>query len=239
MESVNSMYEMQESNKEDIMQVVLEKYKSKRNQVERVSIGNEQCIRKTMQNNQVLEYEQGILEQLQAAGVDVPRIIRVNKEKRELFLEYIDGTLLLDWFEQCEESYENGSVCEAQQEMTVVIEQWIKWLDSFYQVGQSKEAQRIVCDVNFRNFILQEAGMYGIDFELCKMGTIEEDVAKIAAFGIMYTPEHTLFKKLFVNTFIEKSLAKWGLDDILIHQYYQDELAMIKKRRSASSLIKK
>ena len=213
-------------------QTVVKKYNSKRNQVECIQIKDNLYIRKTMQTSQVLDYEQAVLKQLYYAGVKVPKLLYLNPVQQEIWMEYIEGILLLDWYETSELSYSTGKQQVIQQEVNEVIGQWIRWLDSFYRVTKTEHKQKIISDVNFRNFILKDREIYGIDFELCREGEIEEDIGKIAAFALMYTPQNTVFKKYFANHFVKSSLESWGLDKDLIVQYYEREIEQMKKRRN-------
>ena len=161
---------------------------SKRNEVFRVYEEERTVIEKNFMTEQGRMKEEEMLRWLRAMGIKVPQVY--FSSDKIMILEDLSYETLLDWYEQMEE--ENRSDYET------IILQLLSWLKSFYYSTKEKFGGQIVLkDINFRNFLVKDQEVYGIDFELSDYGTIEEDMGRLAAFALTYAPEMTEWKQNF------------------------------------------
>ena len=219
---------------------------SKRNEVMLVKDENgDLYILKKMSQIQEQKYELELLQLLHENGVAVPRIIEVWENY--ILMEYIEGDLLLEVYEKTEllethaEEKTDNSIGEGlfncgnkiNQEMSsLIIEILFDWLEKFYQATRKYYGKQwILNDVNFRNFIIQEKKIYGIDMELCGPGVIEDDLGKMAAFAENYIPSNTEWKQGFVKLFIDSGIERFHVDRDSVELFYRKELNEIRKRR--------
>ncbi|MFI3174073.1 MAG: hypothetical protein R3Y53_02585 [Bacillota bacterium] len=198
---------------------VVERFYSKRNVVELVKYENELYVLKRFQNLSLLEKEVEILTLLDCE-MCVPVVVDTFFDC--LLLEYIDGELYLDRFMRYEE---NDLDCDD------LVKEMLIFLQLFYSRTKTPQGQRIVNDVNFRNYIFRNETIIGFDFEQAKFGEIEEDIGKIMSFALMYSPENTPWKQRFAECFLRNSVELLQLDKEKIEYYALQEMNAIKERR--------
>ncbi len=213
----------------------IETYQSKRNHVCLVQYKEHKYVLKEMNDQSLWKKEIGVLRQLSSAGVSVPCIIEA--EYPYIVLEYLDGELLLDLFNEYEEK------CCGQSDMQQLIEMWLEWLEGFYNTTKLLFGETYIClDINFRNYILREKNcrlqMYWIDFEQCRPGIIEEDMGRIMAFALMYEPVDTEWKKEFIRLFVKMAVERFDLNKALVQKEYEQELLAMKIRRKYKNNVK-
>jgi tRNA A-37 threonylcarbamoyl transferase component Bud32 len=166
---------------------------SKRNNVFRIVEDEGTHILKKFENRENYIKEKEVLGVLKKAGVNVPSIIKAEDD--HLYLEDLGEVTFLDWYEEEEK---NNSL-----DLSMVY-RLCAWLKDFYSaVFDFYKKQFILYDVNFKNFIIHDNKIYGIDFEQVRPGHIYEDAGKLSAFGLTYDPPMTGWKNNFRNIFIE------------------------------------
>ncbi|MFI3207158.1 MAG: hypothetical protein R3Y33_07900 [Clostridia bacterium] len=192
---------------------------SKRNEVLLVEENDNIFISKIFSDKTCLDNEYKYLKLLQ--NFAVPKVLDIKNNN--LFLEYIDGKIFIDEFMTCEEQNKSPDF---------LINILLDWLDNFYKLTKKHFGkQHIIDDINFRNFIIKENEIYGIDFEQCHTGEIEYDIGKMSAFAIMYEPIKTKWKMNFLEKFLETSIDKFNLDKQKVYEYFELELKSIYERR--------
>ena len=197
---------------------------SKRNKVMRIVKEDGTYIVKKFENKENYIREKEILNILKNAKVKVPSIIK--SEQNSLYLEDLGGITFLDWYENQEKnnSYDLS-----------MIYKLCQWLKDFYKaVFQYYNKQIILSDVNFRNFIITNQEIYGIDFEQTQAGSIAADLGKLTAFALTYDPTMTEWKINFRNIFIDILSKELSIKTEIIIAEEKKELSAIERRRGAS-----
>jgi tRNA A-37 threonylcarbamoyl transferase component Bud32 len=201
------------------------KLKSKRNNVFRIVEDEGTYILKKFENHENYIREKEVLSILKKAGVNVPSIIKA--EENYLYLEDLGEVNFLEWYEEQEK---NNAL-----NISMVYE-LCSWFKDFYSaVFEFYKKQFILYDVNFKNFIICDNKVYGIDFEQVKPGHIEEDAGRLSAFALTYNPSMTEWKMDFRNILINILSNELNIEKEKIISEENKELAAIKKRRGAFS----
>lgn len=198
------------------------KLNSKKNQVFRIIKEGNSYIEKTFTDNFRMKKEVEILKILKHNECKVPEIIEINEQT--LILEDLGIITLLDWYESIEKDGSTNYI--------KMIEKLGRWLSEFYLNINKVYNNTILFDVNFRNFVIKNDVIYGIDFEECQIGTIERDIGKIAAYSLTYDPIMTEWKIDFTRVLIEVLSRILNLDTELVIQERDKELVNIKDRRN-------
>jgi tRNA A-37 threonylcarbamoyl transferase component Bud32 len=135
-----------------------------------------------------------LLKALYTKGVSVPRLY--YKGNRCIVVEHINGTPLLDVMTDAEYfARESMDYINLKGIATHVA----RWLDGFYKaIAEITGRDTILWDINLRNFLVGYK-LYGIDFEDCREGAIEEDIGRLIAFSITYEPAFTQYKMKFAK----------------------------------------
>ena len=201
------------------------KLRSKRNNVFRIVEDEGIYILKKFENHENYIREKEVLSILKKAGINVPSIIKA--EENYLYLEDLGEVNFLEWYEEQEK---NNAL-----NISMVYE-LCSWFKDFYSaVFEFYKKQFILYDVNFKNFIICDNKVYGIDFEQVRPGHIEEDAGRLVAFGLTYNPSMTEWKMNFRNIFIDILSNELNIEKEKIISEENKELAAIKKRRGAFS----
>ena len=209
--------------------VKIQNYQSKRNHVCLMEYQGSRYVVKDMQDEKLWEKEIQLLQQLSRDGSLVPDIIEA--EYPYIILEYLDGKLLIDVFEEYEMK------CSGEYENKKLIGMWLEWLEGFYDSSHSLYSEQYIClDINFRNYMLREMNhqlfMYGFDFEQCRQGVIETDIGRMMAFALMYHPAKTRWKQQFIDLLAKMAIEKFNLNKALVQKEYEQELLVMKTRRN-------
>lgn len=201
------------------------KLRSKRNNVFRIVEDEGIYILKKFENHENYIREKEVLSILKKAGINVPSIIKA--EENYLYLEDLGEVNFLEWYEEQEK---NNAL-----DISMVYE-LCSWFKDFYSaVFEFYKKQFILYDVNFKNFIICDNKVYGIDFEQVRPGHIEEDAGRLVAFGLTYNPSMTEWKMDFRNILINILSNELNIEKEKIISEENKELAAIKKRRGAFS----
>lgn len=195
---------------------------SKRNQVNRIISEDKSFISKIFYEEESYKKEHELFTILEKSGANVPKILKSFKQ--ELLMEDLGDLTLLSWYENLEKqnSYEYEKM----------IIKFCSWLKSFYSITYNHFNQSyILFDVNFRNFLINDDEIYGIDFEQSALGSIETDAGKLAAFSLTYDPAFTEWKIRFHDKFIEVLSEELQINKDIILTEEHKELEAIKNRR--------
>ncbi len=210
-------------------QLILKACESKRNQVHVVKGMDESLyVLKRMQDENSRKQEIKFLQLLRDNGVAVPCIIETCGEY--ILLEYLEGETYLEKYEELEADI------ASEKEIAGLIHMLLDWIEQFYQVTKKYyNKQIIIQDINFRNFIVDQDRIYGVDFELCKEGDIVGELGKIVAFAFLYEPIGTLWKQRFVDCFIQIASQKFCINREELEHVYYNQLEKITNRRKRNT----
>ncbi len=181
--------------------VFIKKFSSKRNTVYLVERDGKPLVLKLYDNDR-WRNEADVLEAAAGAHIPVPAIVEV-KEKA-LLLGFIQGKSANDYLET-----------ERMRETALGVAQW---LGRFHRAFREGDMVRIRSDAIFKNFIFDDH-IYGIDFELSRMGRPEEDVGETLAYLLDAYPMFTPNKFTLAREFIECYEKEAGqvLENVEVH----------------------
>ncbi len=201
----------------------MEKLYSKRNSVFRFSNDANSYVLKKFNNRVFMTTETAILEMLLRRKVKVPKIISVNND--EIVLEDLGDLTFLDWLESEEKN--NSS------DYHYMIIQLLSFFRKFYETTlEYYGKQYILNDVNLRNFLIRDNIVYGIDFEMCKEGSLETDIGKLLAYIITYNPIATDWKYGFINDLLHIFTINFNLNPTkLVNEFKRELYAIISRRK--------
>ncbi len=172
--------------------------------------------------------ERKMLSLLKEKGAPVPEIY--GGGDHYILLEYLEGPLFADfffWQESVSGSESNFLTGPAYQSIYSLC----CWFKDFYAASRAIAGKQLIMgDVNFRNFIIRER-IYGIDFEECREGKIEEDLGSLCAFGLTYWPPFTPWKMAMIGELFQIFSSEFCLDKELVKQELQRELLFLSSRR--------
>jgi hypothetical protein len=198
---------------------VEKKFTSRKNEVFLVKTGEpglegKHHVYKKYSRPDRMHQEIAMLRLLTSKGVPVPQICGQGEDY--ILLEYLDGTLLLDRFCSLEDVH--GSETTALADSTRrLITRLCCWFKAFHDALPDMNGRRLIMgDVNFRNFIVVNEKVYGIDLEECREGRIEEEVGSLCAFALTYTPSFTVWKMVTVQELLRVFTTEFNLDQELV-----------------------
>lgn len=195
---------------------------SKRNKVERIINDDNTFISKIFNDANDLKREYEVLKLLKSKGAYVPDILETKENT--LMLEDLGDLTLLSWYENIEK--------QDKHDYEKMILRLCCWLKNFYRITYSHfNRPYILFDVNFRNFIIKDTEIYGIDFEQSGFGNIEIDTGKLAAYALTYAPAMTEWKIKFRDKLIQILSEELLMDKNIVLNEELKELAAIKDRR--------
>lgn len=191
---------------------IKKRFKSRKNQVyllekkDHPSETIHKIVVKKYPTEERLEKEVSLLRMLHSSGLTVPEIILVKNNL--LFLSYINGILLLDHLEDCERNLTPA------QEMLDVTVKLTNWLKDFYQLTKHHNGEAYSYgDLNARNFILTQTGIWGIDLEdASPQESPEYDLAGLCANLLTYDPPFTPWKVTLNRMLYDQFSANIPLD---------------------------
>ncbi len=152
----------------------------------------------------------------QTQGVGTPKVLA--KGKNALCLECIDGQLLIERLEEAEKTNEP---------FYPYLDMLIDFLARFYEALPGY----VYGDINLRNFIIAQDGLYGIDLEETKHGNIAADIGRTAAYLLTYDPANTPYKKDIADYFINAGADRFSISKSEIMDNMRMELDYMRVRR--------
>jgi len=215
--------------------LVAEKYYSKKNRVFRVLCdvqenqpGKQVVVKQCLQSDQDCLREMRNLEILHIHGAAVPSLYR--NAHGLLVMEHIPGPTLLELMETAESDDRNGNFQRYQVRKRMVVE-LMDWLDQAYTILEhAYGTPMILGDIHFRNFIAGSR-LTGVDFESCRPGCIEEDIAELLAYLLHYNPAWTLWKRDLADCFRKEAMNRFDLKQERLACCFETKISEIFSRR--------
>lgn len=231
---------------------IIMEFISKRNQVYLLENNNELEVIKIFSSKEDYLKEKNCYELLQEAKkvttnpyCKFPKILKSCDQEVYIIFQYIQGNTLLDVFEECERKGDFNKCLK-------IMRNLLKWVTAFQQMLSKKEyVEKLflknqidkknlsisddniisIWDVNFKNFIIRDEVIYGLDFENVNTGKVTDDYAKILAYMLVYNPIASNFKLSLYQELLEEIVIISGLKKEEINQLIKNELKIIEKRR--------
>jgi hypothetical protein len=205
--------------------------RSKRNVVERCFLpGAGWVVRKDFEDNREgYRTELEMLRRLTGALVRVPPVIWA--EEPVILSRWINGETLADLLDQAEASPGR------EKQLARAVPLLCRWLGEFYEASGGL----ILGDAHLRNFLLFSRGLerklYGVDFEACRPGAREEDIARLAVFTLTYDPALTEKKRRLAGMLLGECRKRLELSLPRLEEALFRELEGLCSRRSLPTEI--
>lgn len=201
---------------------------SKKNHIYREQTGQQETVVKIFTDPDRFRMEKEIGTLLQGTDLLTPPRLSVDEQNQEIVYAYIPAVPLVDIIERVEP--------EQAQDM---IAQVCAWMMKYYQIIREKIGQQyILGDVHLRNFIYDESTgkVYGVDFEECRPGRIETDVARLFTFILHYEPAFTA-RKIALAEYLQKIFfASADLDrNFYLQEVTRETEELLQRRHSKSA----
>lgn len=210
-----------------------EKFYSKKNKVYKAKCNEGSLLEKDfvvvkryLQSYSNIKKEVDLLKYLKQKGLSVPEIYFQKNEY--LLMEYIEGKTLLDIMEEREQSnpLEMGGIYQSNDKL---IGQLIEWMKKFYYYTDNKI---IMKDINLRNFIVSNEGIiYGFDFEDYTEGDVKEDIGKLCAYMLTYSPPFTSWKLKFTQEVFNRFANEFGVNHNILLDEVEKQINRINSNR--------
>ncbi|MBA1334480.1 MAG: hypothetical protein HPY66_2329 [Firmicutes bacterium] len=171
--------------------------------------------------------EAELLTGLHDRGVAVPELY--YRGENFLVLEFLNGPTLLDIISDLEGRPDSGPVYTGSYGLAVHLCRWLK--DFYRAVPEITGSSTIFWDMNLRNFLITYR-VYGLDFEDCREGCIEEDAGRLFSYIITYLPAFTSYKMRFAKQIIDILGKEMDLDSERVAWEIGKELKAIGVRRN-------
>ncbi len=172
---------------------IIKRFPSRKNAVYLVDRSGWRLVLKVYGNDRRMN-EERVLRSALKAGIRVPEIIEAGENA--LLLEFVPGRLANDYL---------GTGREHDVAMEVA-----GWLGGFHRAFRSGDRVLLKSDAILKNFIVSD-GVYGIDFELSRMGLPEEDVGEALAYILDAHPMFSEDKLGLCREFMERYEAISGI----------------------------
>ncbi len=214
----------------EMAEIKLKTFKSRKNQVHLIKnlVDNTIFVEKIMMTKtKYLEKEVYYLQLLHGQGLAVPKVI--DYKDHRIRMAYVGPTTLLDclteWEVEQREPFGDNRI-------TGIFIQLIKWLESFYDITYSATGKRVCLgDIHFRNFLLEDGIIYGIDFEECCEGTREMAGGRLCAYLLTYNPVFTKLKIMYTVHLIDLLINQFHYAYQPLMDHMKVELMKINQRR--------
>lgn len=205
---------------------IIKKFKSKKNDVYLMEMQNKRFIKKVFADKHLYAKERDFyLNVKPSSECMLPKLLRYNDTCNELIIEYIAGKSVLNLVEEYEMQLDYDHAFS-------VLEKLILWLEQFNKLDYVAQNSLCFYDVNFRNFIVSNGNICGIDFEDVQQGIFQQDIVKVIAMYLCYKPEFSEFKAKICNRISRFLIDKGWFDKDCLNKYILKEIETIKKRRS-------
>lgn len=172
----------------------IQKFPSKKNRVYRVERDGKPFVLKLYDNDRYA-YEFSVLKVCRLEGIAVPKPIELGDYA--LLMEYVQGKLANDYLEEAG--------------MWDVVLDIASWLALFHGKFRYGERSLLKSDMNFKNFIVGDK-LYGLDFELSKIGEPVRDVGDAIAYLLSADPAFAEEKYELSLAFIERYEDDSGIE---------------------------
>ncbi|WP_461204691.1 BUD32 family EKC/KEOPS complex subunit [Clostridium sp. DL1XJH146] len=210
----------------------IKEFYSKRNKVSLIEKDSKKYIYKIHSTEKSFCFEKDFYFKLYENNnnkLKTPKLISCNENEKILVIEYIEGCTLIEKLEELEKI--NCENCEL--EAIGLILKLYKWIEIFYSIEFIKSDKIMLNDINFRNFIVKEDEIYGIDFEDLQSEGYKDRTGELIAFYLMYKPIFSIFKNNVIEKVIDYLVEEKGYNEIELKNDINKELNIIKKRRGS------
>lgn len=201
------------------------KFNSRNNEVFLVKLCNKEAVLKSFSNRKSFQMELLVYSKLARKCILVPELYSYDENKMELVLSYLEGETLLSFLEKAEKEFRIEDSLEK-------FESLFCWLDAFHSCQIFEGKEHVLYDVNYRNFILSDGYLYGIDFENVRKGARINDYIKILAMLRWYNPVNSDFKNILITKLVDRVAQKKSLQkETLIYLMKKEESRIIDRRK--------
>ncbi len=207
-----------------------ERLLSKKNFVYRERGEQQDVVVKIFSDLKRFQREREIGDLLQGSSLATPARYSCDENSLTIIYQFVEGSPVVDFIE-------NTELSEAED----IIGKICVWLLEFYSIIRGKQGcQYILGDIHLRNFIYNRVSqqVYGFDFEECRIGQIESDVARLFVFILHYDPAFTPRKKALANYLWENLSAPLALDETLFQQEVKRETLELINRRAKRDITR-
>jgi serine/threonine protein kinase len=206
---------------------IIKEFISKKNKVFLMGKGSEKAVCKKFNDKNSYYKEKSFYQSISKnKAINMPMLIEYNDDKKNILLEYIEGKTLLEMLEECEENQNTDKIL-------AFLKKLIYWLRDFHNLEYTKEKKLSFFDINFRNFIVdKKENIYGFDFESLEEGSLTDDIIKVFAMLINYTPVNSDFKINLSNQLKEYAIKVFDYSLSELNVLIATETANIIKRRA-------
>lgn len=202
---------------------IMEKFFSKKNQVFRILANPSDKVTKIFSDLSGFQREKEIVKLLANTELTTPCQLSVDDNALTIVYEYIDAVPVVDLIETVD-------LAKAKE----IMEKICDWLVLFYKTIYKKtNKQYILGDIHLRNLLYEEnEGMiYGVDFEDCRLGLLETDIARIYVFILHYDPAFTERKRELAKFIRENLTMRLNLDTEFLEEEICRETEELLERR--------
>ncbi|NLO22190.1 MAG: hypothetical protein GX119_09380 [Syntrophomonadaceae bacterium] len=201
---------------------------SKKNYVYREQREEQDVVVKIFSDPQRFQREKEIGGLLQGFNIAIPARLEVDQYRSTIVYQYIKAQAVAELLE----SLDFPKVEE-------IIKKLCAWLKEFYSImDEQKESPYILGDIHLRNFIFETSSgqVYGLDFEECRPGRVESDVARLYVFILHYDPPFTPRKKALAALFWETMASALPMDKSFLRQEVKRESLELINRRARKNM---
>lgn len=163
---------------------VLEDFKSRKNKVQLCLYNNKKVVLKKHSNIKYKQNESEALNKFSMTGY-APTLIENGSDY--IICEYLEGELLHDKFQELLFKEKIDEIIKLAHSLSI-------FLQMYHTV-----TNKILFDVNFRNFVYQDGRIYCIDYELTQNGLYNLDIAGIIVHSILIGRNHINELKFFID----------------------------------------
>ena len=215
----------------EILEFGGERQNSKKNNVVKYALEENgmtfHVVDKIFSDNERFQNELNIMGILSTKEINIPKMLDVEKQIKRIRYLYIDSMTMLEYLEN------NDS-----EEFMAKIFELSKWLSKFYKILSESVGKSIIMgDIHLRNFLISynDGEIFGLDFEECRDGKPESDVARLSVFILTYDPAYTDIRKNIVIHFIKSMQMHMKLDMHLLEMEMKRELIELGERRKCDT----
>ncbi|MTI69227.1 MAG: hypothetical protein FH751_03085 [Firmicutes bacterium] len=170
-------------------------------------------VKKSISNHKKMLKEIDILGILNKNKLTVPKVL--FEQESSYIREYIEGKNLLFLLNDFEKK-QNKKFCYSKNE--TLIYNFLEWIDKFYYILEIQTGEKIILnDMDLTNFILNDKGIYGLDFEMCKRGEKERDMGMFLSNILTLDNPFTNWKIRFTRQVL-KRIYEYGYDLNLVRK---------------------